>query len=159
MYSLLSFTAQLVSASSASVEMNVISSVLFRAIKAVISNSIIARNKTEEITFISTEADEALTNWAVKLSKEYISISTNIYKLQPGAGSDYMSFTQLGYPSAFATEGNPLVGDFDPYIHGVNDTMDIDDEHGVFSLDHMARFSELAIAFAIEQGGWDNTWR
>ena len=26
-------------------------------------------------------------------------------------------------------------GDFDPYVHGVNDTMDVDDETGVFSLD------------------------
>jgi hypothetical protein len=26
-------------------------------------------------------------------------------------------------------------GDFDPYIHGVNDTMDIDDATGVFSID------------------------
>jgi leucyl aminopeptidase len=86
-----------------------------------------------------------------------------------------MSFTQLGYPSAFASEGNPLAGGFDPWIHGVHDTMNVDTEHGYFSLDvspvlilsenfvdsrqHMARFSELAIAFAIEQGGWDNTWR
>lgn len=101
-----------------------------------------------------------------------------------GAGSDYMSYTKLGYPAAFASEGNPLSGgkfpgDYDPYVHGVNDTMDIDDETGVFSLDvsscslssslvcsdthiswqHMARFSELAIAFVVEQAGWDNKWR
>lgn len=57
-----------------------------------------------------------------------------------GAGSDYMSYTKLGYPAAFASEGNPLSGgkfpgDYDPYVHGVNDTMDVDDESGVFSLD------------------------
>ncbi len=102
------------------------------------------------------------------------------------AGSDYMSFTNFGFPAAFASEGDPtsggFPGDFDPYIHGVNDTMDIDDERGFFSLDvsglshgigssrndlltaadasqHMARFTELAIAFAVEQGGWDNGWR
>ena len=51
-----------------------------------------------------------------------------------------MSYTQLNYPSAFASEGNPLAGgdfpgEFDPYVHGVNDTMDIDDATGVFSLD------------------------
>jgi leucyl aminopeptidase len=55
------------------------------------------------------------------------------------AGSDYMSYTQLGYPAAFAAEGNPVKGgfpgDFDPYVHGVNDTMDVDDETGFFSLD------------------------
>lgn len=91
-----------------------------------------------------------------------------------------MSYTQLNYPAAFASEGNPLAqggfpGDFDPYVHGVNDTMDVDDDTGCFSLDvclistmiwtfadirqHMARFSELAIAFVVEQGGWENTWR
>jgi bacterial leucyl aminopeptidase len=51
-----------------------------------------------------------------------------------------MSYTRLNYPAAFASEGNPLhgggfPGDFDPYVHGVNDTMDIDDETGFFSLD------------------------
>ncbi|KAF8862856.1 Zn-dependent exopeptidase [Acephala macrosclerotiorum] len=124
----------------------------------------IARNATESIGFIKTQADEALTNWLLKLSKEYISIPAEIYELAAGAGSDYMSYTQLNYPAGFASEGNPLSngkfpGDYNPYIHGVNDTMDVDDETGFFSLDHMARFSELAIAFAVEQGGWDNAWR
>ena len=46
-----------------------------------------------------------------------------------------MSFTKLGYPAAFASEGNPIAGEFDPYVHGINDTMDINDGAGVFSLD------------------------
>ena len=50
-----------------------------------------------------------------------------------------MSYTRVNYPSAFATEGNPLAGGFpgemDPHVHGVNDTMDVDDEDGYFSLD------------------------
>ncbi|KAJ5177187.1 peptidase family M28 [Penicillium canariense] len=126
----------------------------------------IAKNSTEIIGFISTEADEILTNWTVNLSKKYISIPTKLYNLPSGAGSDYMSYTQLNYPSAFASEGNPTArsviggfGEYDPYVHGVNDTMWIDDETGHFSVDHMARFSELAIAFAVEQAGWDNKWR
>jgi leucyl aminopeptidase len=41
----------------------------------------IARNTTESVSFISTQADEALTDWMVKLSKEYISIPTQVYKL------------------------------------------------------------------------------
>jgi hypothetical protein len=41
----------------------------------------IARNATETIGFIKTEADEALTQWAVNLSKEYISIPTHVYEL------------------------------------------------------------------------------
>ncbi|PSR81001.1 peptidase family M28 [Coniella lustricola] len=123
----------------------------------------IARNATESIGFIKTSADKNLTEWAVDLSTEYISIPTSVYELDPGAGSDYMAFTRLGYPSAFAAEGNPVAGgfpgEFDPYVHTDKDTMDVHDETGYFSIDHMARFSELAIAFAVEQGGWDNTWR
>lgn len=46
-----------------------------------------------------------------------------------------MSFTKLGYPAAFASEGNPIAGEFDPYVHGIKDTMDVDDDTGVFSLD------------------------
>ncbi|TGJ79443.1 hypothetical protein E0Z10_g9319 [Xylaria hypoxylon] len=125
----------------------------------------VARNSTpESIGLIKTEADDALTAWVLSLSKEYISIPTAVYSLFPGAGSDYMSFTQNGFPSAFASEGNPLAagrypGDYDPYIHSTKDTMDIDDDRGYFSFDHMARFTELAIAFIVEQAGWDNTWR
>ncbi|KAI1322167.1 peptidase family M28 [Xylariaceae sp. FL0255] len=124
----------------------------------------VARDANESIGMIKTDADESLTSWAANLSKEYISIPTGVYELMPGAGSDYMSFTQNGYPSAFASEGDPLgkkgfPGDMDPYVHTVNDTMDVDDELGYFSLDHMARFTELAIAFVVEQAGWDNKWR
>ncbi|KAI1814979.1 peptidase family M28 [Poronia punctata] len=125
----------------------------------------IARNTTSEsIGLIKTEADDALTSWVLSLSREYIPLPSAVYSLPAGAGSDYMSFTQNGFPSAFASEGNPLStggfpGDFDPYVHTVKDTMDVDDEYGYFSFDHMARFSELAIAFIIEQAGWNNTWR
>ncbi|KAI1259021.1 peptidase family M28 [Xylariaceae sp. FL1019] len=124
----------------------------------------VSRNSSESIGLIKTDADDALTAWTLALSKEYISIPAGVYGLVPGAGSDYMSFTQNGFPSAFASEGNPLSnggfpGDFDPYVHTAKDTMDVDDDLGYFSLDHMARFSELAIAFIVEQAGWDNTWR
>lgn len=43
----------------------------------------IARNATESISFIKTQADEALTEWAVELSKEYISIPTEVHELSP----------------------------------------------------------------------------
>lgn len=50
-----------------------------------------------------------------------------------------MSYTQLNYPAAFATEGDPMhngfPGDMDPYVHGINDTMDVDDDRGYFSID------------------------
>lgn len=56
-----------------------------------------------------------------------------------GAGSDYMSYTKLGFPATFAAEGNPVAGgfpgEFDPYVHTARDTMDVDDDKGYFSLD------------------------
>lgn len=56
-----------------------------------------------------------------------------------GAGSDYISFTKFGYPSAFASEGNLAgddgIGDYNPYIHSSKDTLDVDDETGVFSFE------------------------
>lgn len=59
--------------------------------------------------------------------------------LSSNASSDYMSFSRLNYPSSFASEGNPaasgLFGEYDPYVHGVNDTIWIDDEAGYFSVD------------------------
>lgn len=100
----------------------------------------VARNATESIGLISTQADAALTNWTADLAREYISIPVGIYELGPYAGSDYMSFTQNKYPAAFASEGDPLAGgkfpgDYDPYVHGVNDTMNVNDDKGYFSLD------------------------
>jgi leucyl aminopeptidase len=41
----------------------------------------IARNATETIGFIKTQADAALTEWLVKLSKEYISVPADIYEI------------------------------------------------------------------------------
>jgi hypothetical protein len=65
-----------------------------------------------------------------------------------------MSYTQLGYPAAFASEGNPTAGEaeagngeFDPYIHTEKDTMHIDDETGVFSLE-----VRLSVCFLLSRG-------
>ena len=59
-----------------------------------------------------------------------------------------MSFTQAGFPSTFATEGNPTgkdggleMGEFDPYVHTVKDTMDVDDETGYFSFEVSTSYS------------------
>lgn len=105
----------------------------------------IAKNATESIGFIKTDADAPLTKWAAELSTEYISIPTSVYELMPGAGSDYMSYTKAGFPATFAAEGNPVAGgggEFDPYVHGVNDRMDVDDETGYFSID-VSLFNQL----------------
>lgn len=41
----------------------------------------VAKNATESIGFIETEADAPLTSWAADLAKEYISIPANVYTL------------------------------------------------------------------------------
>lgn len=41
----------------------------------------VARNATESIGFIETEADAPLTSWAAALANEYISIPAKVYKL------------------------------------------------------------------------------
>lgn len=99
----------------------------------------IRHNTTESIGIIRTEADDVLTDWVAKLAKEYSKLNVDIYDLGHGAGSDYMSWTRFGYPSAFASEGNPLnggfPGDFDPYVHTTEDKMTVNDAGGVFSID------------------------
>ncbi|KAG6038068.1 hypothetical protein E4U41_004602 [Claviceps citrina] len=92
------------------------------------------------------EADAPLTKWASELANEYLSIPANIYKFPDDAGSDSMSFTCLGYPAAFAFEGNPsfggFPGEFDPYVHTEWDTWHINDKTGTF----------------LFEAGWDNKW-
>lgn len=41
----------------------------------------VARNATESIGFIETEADAPLTQWAADLANAYVSIPAKIYKL------------------------------------------------------------------------------
>ncbi|KAK6903356.1 hypothetical protein L486_08495 [Kwoniella mangroviensis CBS 10435] len=95
-----------------------------------------------------------------ELAKEYVDIPVNTSSLGAGTRSDYMSWTQGGNPAAFAADRDPLTGvfpgDFDGYIHTNKDKMDIDDETGYFSLEHMLEFSKLAVAFAVEQAGWSD---
>ncbi|KAK8853035.1 hypothetical protein IAR55_003736 [Kwoniella newhampshirensis] len=119
----------------------------------------IAKNATESIALVISNADAPLTNWIANLSSTYIDLPVKIRELDPRASSDYESFTRLGFPAAFATEGDPeamggFPGEYNRYYHTVDDRIDVDDETGHFSFEHMAHFSELAIAFAIEQAGW-----
>jgi len=43
----------------------------------------IAKGANETIGFIRTDADSDLTDWAVRLSREYISIPTYVHDLDP----------------------------------------------------------------------------
>jgi hypothetical protein len=69
-----------------------------------------------------------------------------------------MSFTKNNYPAAFASEGNPahgrFPGDFNPHIHGVEDTMDVNDDKGFFSIE--VCYSEYTLELLLMS---QSTWR
>jgi len=65
------------------------------------------------------------------------------------ACSDHASWRKAGYPSSFTIES--AFENSNHYIHSTSDRIDISDE---FSFSHMLEFSKLAVAFAVELGGW-----
>ncbi|KAG6379929.1 hypothetical protein JVT61DRAFT_10496 [Boletus reticuloceps] len=103
------------------------------------------------VTFITTDVDTPLTDWAMKLATEYTSSPVAGAKLFPGAGSDHMSWHRAGFPAVFATEGDPFQT-FNPYIHTADDRMDLADAE--FSFQHALEFAKVAVGFAVELGGW-----
>lgn len=57
--------------------------------------------------------------------------------------------------AAASASFDPVLGEFDPYVHTIDDRMDVDDSTGVYSIPHALEFSKYAVAFAVEQAGWD----
>lgn len=57
-------------------------------------------------------------------------------------------WTKAGYQSSFTIEST--FADSDHNIHSGKDTSDYPE----FSFEHMLEFSKLAVAFAVELGGW-----
>ncbi|EPQ50990.1 Zn-dependent exopeptidase [Gloeophyllum trabeum ATCC 11539] len=104
---------------------------------------------TPTLTMITSDVDPTLTQYALSLAKAYVDIPVQGKDLFAGAGSDHMSWRAAGYAAACGTEADPktLV---DPYMHTPNDRMDIPE----FSFEHARDLSKLAVAFAIELGGW-----
>ncbi|KZT21999.1 peptidase [Neolentinus lepideus HHB14362 ss-1] len=109
------------------------------------------QNHTPTVAFITTDVNTPLTEYTISLAEEYADYPVQRAKLFPGAGSDHMSWHRAGYPGAFAAEGDPF-SEFDPYIHTANDTMYL--PNGEFSFEHALEFSKVAVAFAVELGGW-----
>ncbi|GAA5955470.1 hypothetical protein JCM21900_002059 [Sporobolomyces salmonicolor] len=64
------------------------------------------------------------------------------------ACSDHSSWSSNGYPSAFTIEST--FADSNHNIHSTKDTIDYSSE---FSFEHMAQFTRVAIALAVELGG------
>ncbi|KAJ8086417.1 hypothetical protein PM082_005240 [Marasmius tenuissimus] len=108
----------------------------------------VKRGTREEVGIITDYTDEGLTEFNKKLVDLYLDIP--YVETECGyACSDHASWRKAGYPSVFTIESS--FENSNHYIHSTNDRIDISDE---FSFDHMLEFSKLAVAFAIELGGW-----
>ncbi|KAG1893793.1 Zn-dependent exopeptidase [Suillus fuscotomentosus] len=111
----------------------------------------VPKGEVPVVTFISTDVDSNLTNWAIGIAEEYSTSAVGSAKLFPGAGSDHMSWYRAGYPAIFAAEGDPFKT-FNPYIHTAGDKIDLAD--GEFSFEHALEFAKVAVGFVVELGGW-----
>ncbi|KAG8719398.1 Leucine aminopeptidase 1 [Ceratobasidium sp. 394] len=108
----------------------------------------VKRGTEEQVGIITDYVDLELTTFVAKLVKEYLGIPP----VQTKCGyacSDHASWTKYGYPSAFSIESS--FENSNHNIHSVNDRIDFSPE---FSFEHALEFSKLAVAFAIELGGW-----
>jgi len=108
----------------------------------------VKKGTREEIGIITDFVDPSVTNFVKKLVDKYLRIPYVETKCGY-ACSDHASWTNAGYRSSFAIES--AFENSNHYIHSTNDRIDISPE---FSFDHMLEFSKLAVAFAIELGGW-----
>ncbi|KAI0092790.1 peptidase [Irpex rosettiformis] len=102
----------------------------------------------EEVGIITDFVDESLTDFNKKLVEQYLDIPWAETKCGY-ACSDHASWNKAGYPSVFTIESK--FENSNKNIHSTNDRYDISEE---FSFEHMLEFSKLAVAFAIELGGW-----
>ncbi|KAL1743303.1 hypothetical protein HDZ31DRAFT_65139 [Schizophyllum fasciatum] len=108
----------------------------------------VKRGTREEVGIITDYVDEDVSNFNKQLVDLYLDIP--YVETQCGyACSDHASWTQAGYPSAFTIEST--FQNSNKNIHSTNDRSDISDE---FSFEHILEFSKLAVAFAVELGGW-----
>jgi len=104
---------------------------------------------TQEVVGVITDwTNPKLTQFNKGLVEEYLSIP--FAETRCGyACSDHASWFKAGYPAIFTIES--VFANSNRNIHSANDRIDISDE---FSFSHLLEFSKLAVAFAIELGGW-----
>ncbi|EIM88211.1 peptidase [Stereum hirsutum FP-91666 SS1] len=108
----------------------------------------VKRGTKEEVGIITDYVDSGLTDFNKKLVDSYLEIPYVETKCGY-ACSDHASWGKAGYPSSFTIEST--FENSNKNIHSANDRIDVSDE---FSFTHMLEFSKLAVAFAIELGGW-----
>ncbi|QRV76664.1 Peptidase family M28 protein [Ceratobasidium sp. AG-Ba] len=108
----------------------------------------VKRGTKPEVGIITDFVNSDLTGFVSKLVETYLEIPPVETKCGY-ACSDHASWTKFGYPSAFSIESS--FENSNKFIHSTNDRIDISDE---FSFEHALEFSKLAVAFAVELGGW-----
>ncbi|PCH41436.1 Zn-dependent exopeptidase [Wolfiporia cocos MD-104 SS10] len=108
----------------------------------------VKKGTREEVGIIVDFTDPELTDLNKQLVEKYLDIPYAETKCGY-ACSDHASWSKAGYPSVFTIES--LFENSNKNIHSTNDRLDISDE---FSFSHMLEFSKLAVAFAVELGGW-----
>lgn len=108
----------------------------------------VKKGTREEVGIITDFTNPKLTQFNKGLVEEYLSIPYVETKCGY-ACSDHASWEKAGYPATFTIES--AFGNSNRNIHSANDRIDISDE---FSFSHMLEFSKLAVALAIELGGW-----
>ncbi|KAI9355074.1 hypothetical protein DFJ73DRAFT_826010 [Zopfochytrium polystomum] len=97
--------------------------------------------KPETIGVVTDFIDPSLTLFLKALIDTYSDVKWTDTKCGY-ACSDHASWTKAGFPSAFSFEAE--FSDSSPYIHTTND----DISH--VSFEHIAKFTKLAVAFAVE---------
>ncbi|KAI9328598.1 hypothetical protein DFJ73DRAFT_631622 [Zopfochytrium polystomum] len=97
--------------------------------------------ETETIAVITDFVDPALTRFLKALVETYAGVGWT--ETSCGfACSDHASWTKAGFPSAFMFESEFPASS--PYVHTP------DDDVSNVSFEHMAKFTKLAVAFAVE---------
>ncbi|KAF9057756.1 peptidase [Panaeolus papilionaceus] len=109
----------------------------------------VKRGTREEVGIITDFTDNERVNTAL------VDLYLDIPYVETKCGyacSDHASWGKAGYPSSFTIESS--FENSNKNIHSTNDRIDISDE---FSFSHMLQFSKLAVAFAVELGGYDSS--
>ncbi|RPD78545.1 peptidase [Lentinus tigrinus ALCF2SS1-7] len=109
----------------------------------------VKRGTPERVGVVTDYTDPDLTQF----NKDLIDLYLDIPWVDTECGfacSDHGSWHKAGYPSIDTIESKFMEANRQ-YGHTENDRYDISDE---FSFEHMFEFSKLAVAFAVELGGW-----
>ncbi|RPD54038.1 peptidase, partial [Lentinus tigrinus ALCF2SS1-6] len=112
----------------------------------------VRRGTQERIGIITDYVDSDLT----QLNRDLVDLYLDVPWVDTKCGfacSDHASWHRAGYPSSSLLESTwPDVNH--EHAHTPDDRYDVSDE---FSFEHMREFSKLAVAFAIELGGWEES--